>query len=184
MVFIDVIAESLRLSQRSHVFNWLQGELQFLLGHELMIFGIKLPENESYQYEYFTSTRYFNETQFNQVTKQETGIVSQAVKQWKKTASPIFFTSQLNTGMYDNFSVLNMPESELKKSELNNLVAHGFGDEHSKISSFVIFARLHKQPSAKQALILELIMPHLHCALIRVNMDFPEYRRRLLVSVL
>ena len=37
-----------------------------------------------------------------------------------------------------------------------------------EISTFIVFSRLSKQPDLNTALVLELLMPHLHCALIRV----------------
>lgn len=168
IVFMEVIAESLRISQRSHLFNWLQSGFQYLLGHEVMICGIKISENDAYEYEFFTSSRYFNDIQFNDVVNSESGIVSQALKLWKKTASPLFVNNLLKPAEYNNYTVINFDEAALKQSELLNLIAYGFGDYHSKISTFVVFGRLSKQPNANHALILELLMPHIHCALIRV----------------
>ena len=166
---MDVIADSLRVSQRSHLFNWLQGSFQYLLGHEVMICGVKLSDHDAYHYEYFTSTRYFKDTHFNEVIKQDVGIVSKAVNLWNATTLPVFINDQSRTANYNNYSVFTFAEADLKNSELNSFVAHGFGDNHSKISSVVIFARLHKQLNSNRAHILALIMPHLHSALIRVT---------------
>jgi len=165
---MEVIEDSLRISQRTHLFNWLQGGVQCLIGHEVMIFGIKSSEEEPYEFEYFTSSRYFGETQFNEVVKKEGGLVDQAIKERLKTAAPIFVTNQFKPADYNKFSVIAFAEAELKASELNSFVVHGFGDRHSKISTVVIFARLSKQLNAHYAYALELIMPHLHCALINV----------------
>jgi transcriptional regulator EpsA len=168
IVFMEVIAESLRISQRSHLFNWLQGGFQYLLGHEVMICGIKISDSDAYEYEFFTSSRYFNDIQFNDVVKPESGIVSQVLKIWKRTALPLFVNNLIQPSNHNTYSVINIDEAALKQSELLNLIAYGFGDYHSKISTFVVFGRLSKQPNASHALILELLMPHLHCALIRV----------------
>lgn len=165
---MEVIAESLRISQRSHLFNWLQGGFQYLLGHEVMICGIKTSDSDAYDYEFFTSSRYFDEARFNEVIKPGSGIVSHALMLWKKTALPLFINNQIKSADYSTYSVINFDEAALKNSELINLISYGFGDQHSKISTFVVFSRLSKQPSCSQALILELLMPHLHCALIRV----------------
>lgn len=167
-VFMEVISESLRVSQRTQLFNWLQGSFQYLLGHEVMIFGVKLSDNDAYQYEYFTSTRYFNDNQFSEVIAPDNGLISQVIKLWKKSTYPCFVTNQLKVANYINYNVINFDESILKQSELKNFVVHGFGDNNSKLSSVVILARLHHQPHANQASMLELVMPHLHCALIRV----------------
>lgn len=168
-VFMDVITESLRVSQRMHLFNWLQGEFQYLLGHEVMIFGIRSSDNDSYHFEYFTSTRYFNQTQFSSVIEHDSGLIHQALECWKKITLPLFVSNELEPMEDGNCSVVNFDESVIKESELKNFVLHGFGDSNSKISSVVVLARLHKPPSANTARILELIMPNLHCALIRVT---------------
>jgi transcriptional regulator EpsA len=168
-VFMDVITESLRVSQRIHLFNWLQGEFQYLLGHEVMIFGIRSSDTDSYHFEYFTSTRYFNQAQFSSVIEHESGLLHQVLNAWKKTSLPLFVSNDVEPMDDGSCSVINFDEQVLKDSELKNFVVHGFGDSNSKISSVVILARLHKAPSANIARIFELIMPNLHCALIRVT---------------
>jgi transcriptional regulator EpsA len=169
IVFMDVISESLRVSQRKHLFNWLQGAFQSLVGHEIMLFGIKSAEDEPYYFEYFTSCRYFGETQFNAVIEQNAGLVSQVIKIWKKSTLPVYVNNQDKPMQNGNYSVINFDQNILIDSELKNFVLHGFGHNHSKLSSIVIFARLHKQANTDYAQMLELIMPHLHCALIRVT---------------
>ncbi|WP_081880987.1 XrtB/PEP-CTERM-associated transcriptional regulator EpsA [Methylotenera sp. L2L1] len=168
-VFMDVITESLRVSQRIHLFNWLQGEFQYLLGHEVMIFGIRSSDTDSYHFEYFTSTRYFNQTQFSSVIEHESGLIHQALDCWKKITLPLFVSNEVEPMEDGHCSVVNFDEDALKESELKSFVLHGFGDSNSKISSVVILARLHKPPSGNTARIFELIMPNLHCALIRVT---------------
>lgn len=169
--FMDVIAGSLRVSHRTHLFNWLQGEFQSLLGHEIMVFGVKSSENDPYDFEFFTSSRYFGENQFNQIIQQEKGLIAQALKIWRKKPIPLFIDNQHAAAEYSNYSVANFDQNILLSSELKNFVIHGFGQDHGKISSVVVFARLHKQPNSTYAQMLALIMPHLHCALIRVTSE-------------
>lgn len=167
--FMDVITGSLRITQRTHLFNWLQGEFQSLLGHEIMIFGVKSSESDPYQFEYFTSSRYFGQNQFIQVIQQETGLIAQSLKLWRKKLMPLFVDNQHEPAHYGNYCVVNFDQTVLLNSELKNFVIHGFGQDHGKLSSVVVFARLHKQANPIYAQMLELIMPHLHCALIRVT---------------
>lgn len=166
VVFMEVIEESLRVSQRTHLFNWLQAGFQYLLAHEVMIFGVKSSETEDYHYEYFTSSRYFDENRFYEVIDRDAGLIARAHKLWQKTAAPVLVTNQLSAD--NHYSVLNIADSELDASELGSFIAHGFGDNHTRISTFVVFARLSKPLNNHHARILELLMPHLHCGLIRV----------------
>jgi transcriptional regulator EpsA len=172
-VFMEVIEESLRVSQRTHMFNWLQAGFQYLLGHEVMIFGVKAEETGDYNFEYFSISRYFDDARFKEVIARDAGLLYQALRLWKKTAAPVIVTSQQQAADYNSYSVLNIPEADLKASELGSIVAHGFGDNNNQVSTFVAFARLSKQAdnhktNTSHAHVLELIMPHLHCGLIRV----------------
>lgn len=167
--FMDVISGSLRVTHRTHLFNWLQGEFQSLIGHEIMIFGVKSSESDPYDFEFFTSSRYFGQNQFNQIIQQEKGLIAQTLKVWRKKTMPLFVDNQLTPAEYLNYSVMNFDQNILLSSELKNFVIHGFGQEHGKLSSVVIFSRLHKPANGTYAKMLELIMPHLHCALIRVT---------------
>lgn len=169
VVFMEVIEESLRLSLRPHLFNWLQTSFQYLLAHEVMIFGVKSNEAEDYSFEYFTISRYFDETSFNHSINNELGLARQALKMWKKSAQPVLVANHIQATDYNQYSVLNVAQENLESSEMGDFIAHGFGDNDTRISTFVVFARLSKKLNINHAKILELIMPHLHCALIRVT---------------
>jgi transcriptional regulator EpsA len=169
LVFMEVIEESLRLSHRTHLFNWLQRGVQYLIGHEVMMFGVRSSDSDLYDYEYFTSSRYFGEIQFSEVIKKEEGVVSGALNIWNKFGMPIFVTNQIEAIDGNNFSVINTDEMALKNSELKNFVVHGFGDSRTRISTVVMFGRLSSPINGHTAYLLELIMPHLHCALIKVT---------------
>jgi transcriptional regulator EpsA len=169
IVFMEVIEESLRVSQRAHLFNWLQSSFQYLLAHEVMIYGVKSSDADDYSFEYFTSSRYFNEKRFNHSIHNELGLARQALKIWKKSAQPVLVTSHIQSTDYNQYPVLNIAQENLKSSEMGDFIGHGFGDNDARVSTFVVFARLSKNIDINHARILELIMPYLHCALIRVT---------------
>ncbi|MDX1915362.1 MAG: LuxR C-terminal-related transcriptional regulator [Methylophilus sp.] len=169
LVFMEAIEESLRLTQRTHLFNWLQRGIQYLIGHEVMIFGVRSSDSDLYDYEYFTSSRYFGPTQFADVIKKDEGIVRRSLAMWNKIGMPIFVSNEVQSVKYPNYSVVNVDPSALYDSELKNFVVHGFGDTRTKISTVVVFGRLSCPVDASTAYMLELIMPHLHCALIKVT---------------
>jgi transcriptional regulator EpsA len=169
VVFMDVISDSLRITQRTQLFNWLQGGFQYLLGHELIVYGVKSAESDLYRFEYFTSTRYFTDDHFNAIIQPESGLISHVLKIRQKNDFPIYVTNSVAESEQKNHSVINVDEAQLTNSELKYFVLHGFGDSQNKMSSVVLFARLHKEPSVNHAHILELMMPHLHCALVRVS---------------
>ena len=169
LVFMEVIEESLRLTQRTHLFNWLQRGVQYLIGHEVMLFGVRSSDSDIYDYEYFTSSRYFGDAQFNQVIKKDEGVVRSALNLWNKSGMPTFVSNQMKPADFHNYTVINADQTVLLESELKNFVVHGFGDSRTRISTVVAFGRLSSPVSGHTAYLLELIMPHLHCALIKVT---------------
>jgi transcriptional regulator EpsA len=169
LVFMEVIEESLRISHRTHLFNWLQRGLQFLIGHEVMMYGIRSTDSDVYEYEYFTTSRYFGDEQFNAVIHRDTGIVQQAQTLWNKLPMPVFVTHQMASMEFNNYQSHYLEEAVLRGSELKQFVVHGFGDNRTRISTIVVFGRLNAQVDELTAHLLELIMPHLHCALVKVN---------------
>lgn len=168
IVFMELMADSLRISNRPNLFNWLQGNFQYLLNHEVMIFGVKLENDDDYRFEYSAITRYFTDNHFIESVKKADGVINQAIKHWNDMRLPLFYCNALATADYNNFSVQGINNAILQASELKNFVVHGFGDDHSKVSTVVVFARIGGKLNATQAQFLELIMPHLHCALVRI----------------
>lgn len=169
LVFIETIEESIRVSNRSHFFNWLQRGFQYLINHEVMIFGIRGVDNVGYDYEYLTTSRYFSEKQFADVLQADYGIVNKAIQTWADTGLPVFVNNDTPAIDKTTHTVLNCDEKKLKDSELKKFVVHGFGDARSKISSIVIFGRMGTPVNAVTAHLVELLMPHIHCAIVKVT---------------
>ncbi|HEY0562365.1 MAG TPA: XrtB/PEP-CTERM-associated transcriptional regulator EpsA [Methylophilus sp.] len=165
---MEVIEESLRVSNRTHLFNWLQRGVQYLIGHEVMIFGVRSSGNHFYDFEYFTSSRYFGEDQFTAMINNNQGLLKAASAAWLKSSLPVFVTHKVPATECNHYSVVHYSEAELFTSELKTFVMHGFGDSRAKVSTIVVFGRLSSEINVQTAHLLELIMPHLHCAIIRV----------------
>jgi transcriptional regulator EpsA len=169
LVFIEVIEESIRVNNRSHFFNWLQRGFQYLINHEVMIFGLRGTDGVGYDYEYLTTSRYFGETQFAQVLQADYGVVSSAIQTWARTGLPVFVNNDLPAVDKSTHTLFHVDEKKLKDSELKNFVVHGFGDANSKISSVVVFGRMNSPANAVTSHLIELLMPHIHCAIVKVT---------------
>lgn len=166
---MEVITASLRITQRQHLFSWLQGSFQLLLGHEVMVCGTRTAGTETYLFDSYTTTRYFSNHHLVEATKPEKGLLSRAMVAWQNTSMPVLVAHHLNTGDYGHYVV---PFSEnaatLKDTELVNIVAHGMSGNDGNLSTFFSFSRLSEEVTPTHAYILELLVPHLHCALTRV----------------
>jgi len=169
-IFTEIITESLRISERKHLFSWLQGNFQALLGHEIMVCAIRAKDKETYYFDSYTSTRYFTHAHLEQAIVEGRGFVSRAMNEWKKSLSPILIAPSLTAGDYDKYTVpFEVDAASLFDAELINIAAHGISDNEGNLSTFFLFSRLTEEINPKHAYILELLVPHLHCALNRVT---------------
>jgi transcriptional regulator EpsA len=168
-LFMEVIEESLRLQHRSHFFNWLQRGFQCLLAHEVVIVGVRGAERSSFDYEYLTSSRYFGDTQFDQVLHETDGLVAQAFERWSQHGMPVFYHTDVPSQQNSHFAIEQVDADSMLASELKRFVVHGFGNEHSRTATLVMFGCLNSPVNAQTAHLLELLMPHLHCAIEKVT---------------
>lgn len=169
-MFTEIITESLRISERKHLFSWLQGNFQALLGHEIMVCAIRANDSETYYFDSYTSTRYFTHAHLEKATIEGKGFLSRAMSEWKKSTSPILIAPYLTVGDYGKYTVpFEEDAAALLDAELINIAAHGISDNEGNLSTFFSFSRLTEQINPKHAYILELLVPHLHCALNRIT---------------
>lgn len=169
-IFSEVITESLRITERKHLFSWLQGSFQALLGHEIMVCAIRAKDSETYYFDSFSSTRYFKHSHLEMATKDGEGILSRAMAEWKMHSAPVLLAPYLFEGHHGKYSVpFEESEESLRRSELINVAAHGISDNEGNLSTFFAFSRLVGEVGAKHAYMLEMLIPHLHCALNRIT---------------
>jgi transcriptional regulator EpsA len=167
-IFFEVIEASLRISQKSHLFNWLQHGFQYLIGHDVMVYGVRPIENKQYEFNYFSTTLDFSDAHFEMSLKRDSGVIQQAIKKWQDNNKPVFVSAELPSNEYPDYSVHNVTAHELQVSELKQFVVHGYGDSRSDVSSIVILGRMNAPINPLIAHFFELIMPPLHCALLKV----------------
>jgi transcriptional regulator EpsA len=169
-MFAEIITESLRITERKHLFSWLQGNFQALLGHEIMVCAIRGKDSDTYYFDSYSSTRYFSHAHLEKATIEGEGFISKAMSEWKKSNSPVLISPSLAEGDYGMYTVpFNAEAAALRDAELINLASHGITDNEGNLSTFFSFSRLSEEVSPKHAYLLELLIPHLHCALNRIT---------------
>jgi len=168
-IFTEIITASLRITQRKHLFAWLQGSFQSLLGHEIMVCGIRAADSETYYFDSYSSTRYFTQEHLDQATLAGKGIISRVMTAWKNAESPILIAPHLSEGNFGEYAVpFTETAASLRSAELINIVAHGMSDNDGNLASFFSFSRVSEEVNPNHAYMLEFLVPHLHCALSRV----------------
>jgi transcriptional regulator EpsA len=169
-IFTEVITESLRVTERKHLFSLLQGNLQALLGHEIMVCAIRAKDSDTYYFDSYTSTRYFTPAHLEKATVDGDGFLSRVMLEWKKCLTPILIAPSLDVGDYGKFSVpFKVSSQAMFDAELIDIAAHGIADNEGELSTFFSFSRLTEPINPQHAYLLELLVPHLHCALNRIT---------------
>ena len=168
-LFIEVFEASLRIHQREHFFSWLQGCFQCLLPHEVLLCGIRLENETQLHFESFISTRYVTEHHVNLATQHADGLISRAIASWQQNHRPIFIADGLSVCDLGTHMVpfVESPGA-LQEIELKNIAAHGLASKEGEVISFFSFSRMPGELNARHAYFLELLVPHMHAALVRM----------------
>jgi transcriptional regulator EpsA len=172
VLLLDVFEESLRVYKREQFFSWLQGSLQCLIPHEVLICGVSLKSQSHLHFESFITTRYVNDQHVRNVTGYENGIVSRVIDAWKKDLRPILVSHTLDQVDFGSYRVpFTESEESLMQLEIRNIAAHGVSNKEGDVMTFFSFSRIAGEPSPRHAYILELLVPQMHHAFLRVMND-------------
>lgn len=167
-MFLEIAEASLYVARREQFFSWLQGSFQYLFPHEVMICGISDPAGETFFFDSFSSTLY-PENRVRAATSANEGVVWRVMSCWRQARRPLMLGEGLLAGDYGNYLVpFTGEEASLEALGMHNIAAHGTGGVNGSVSTFFCFSRLPKRPGKVHARLLELFMPYLHSALVRV----------------
>ncbi|HEY8068072.1 MAG TPA: XrtB/PEP-CTERM-associated transcriptional regulator EpsA [Burkholderiales bacterium] len=154
---------SLRVHARHQLFGWTQGLLQNLVKHELLICALRNGEPPSYHVDSFAAPP-FDPVLIGDLFRRDTALVPQITKTWEEGQyHPVFCDAGSDGAL----------AGELKRTGAQALVAHGTYDSFGKPVSLFIFAGAPAAIGARQGFLVELIVPFLHLAWLRTQINRP-----------
>jgi len=159
---------SLRVHGRHQLFGWTQGLLQNLLKHELLICALRNGEPLLFHVDCF-ATSPVEPGPFGETFRRDTSLVPHLIKTWEDN----FFrpvTCEIGNGSQFAQAAL---ARELNRIGTSVLLAHGTYDVFGKVASFFAFACKPETVGARQAYFAELIVPFLHLAWLRTQVNRP-----------
>jgi transcriptional regulator EpsA len=170
--FLEVVEASLRITKREHFFSWLQTSCQYLFPHEVLLCAVRVKNEQRFRFETFISTRYVTEQHIKSVTDMENGILPNVIESWRKSRRPHLLSDGIAVGDFGTHVVpVAFAGKSIHEVELRNIAAHGLCSEDGEISTFFSFSRIPGDLNAGHAYMLQLLVPHLHSALIRIAGD-------------
>lgn len=169
-LFMEVFEASMRIKRREQLFNWLQGSLQYLLPHEVLICGMSADGGDDMRYESFISTRYVTPEHFMLATQGPGSLLAQVLMVWSSLQRPVIIAPGQPLGDFGLYHVLSSPSllGALQATELNNVLVHGVVNHDGNPISLICFGRVPKQLGYRHAFLMELLAPLLHVVFIRV----------------
>jgi len=159
--FLRAIASAVEVRRRNQMFRWLEGELQTVLPHRLMVCTLLDGDGNKLLIDRFSSAPIPNEI-LQEICAEGNGLITDLGETWLNNgARPLVLVP--SNERYAPFG------SELARLGLCACAVHGVLDHNNAAGSqFYFFGAPTEHPS-HVAYLLELLVPYLHTALIRVS---------------
>jgi transcriptional regulator EpsA len=165
---IDVLRMATSVNSKDDFMRLIDESVQRVLPHEIMICGIgAIRPFGSFVHRYLN--RGYPLGYYHSMKDAEGRVDSPLMQRWRQTLKPVVFQSGRDDADYPDAWV-----ALVKKFDLRNLIGHGVLDMKGPCSSYFIFSRLANEIGAEEAETLSLITPHLHSAMVRIEMELEQ----------
>ncbi len=161
---IDV---SLRVHTRPQLFSWVQGALQSLIAHEVLVCGLQEGRQAPLRVDSF-STAPVDCARLNEFFQQDVSLVPHLIKTWEENRCQAVLVDSAR-GPHAGGALAR----ELARLGLSELLVHGTHDASGNMTSFFAFAARPGTLGAKQAYLADLVVPYLHAAWVRSQVTWP-----------
>lgn len=152
-----ILLDARRVRQRHQFFSWVQGPVQSLIPHEILLCGIG-DDGGFLLHERFSACRYFRDEHFARTTHPRHGLIAQLTESWGIAGEPCLLQPKPDDGLH----------ARLIELELKNVAFHGMGWLNGRIKGYASFSRVRAPFDTRLALYMEILLPHLLSTLARV----------------
>jgi transcriptional regulator EpsA len=161
---IDV---SLRVHTRPQLFSWVQGAMQSLIPHEVLVCGLQEGRQTAMRVDSF-STAPVDCARLNEMFQQDLSLVPHLIKLWEENRCQAILC-ETERGPLAGGTLAR----ELSRLGVSHVLAHGTHDATGNMTSFFVFACRPGSVGAKQAYFADLVVPYLHSAWVRSQVSWP-----------
>jgi len=158
---------SLRIRARHQFFGWTQGTLQSLVEHQLLICALHSDTPARFHVDSF-STVPVEPAHFSELFRQDVFLVPHLIKSWEENHSQVVTCEAGNESQFAGSALAR----ELTRLGASHMVAHGTHDANGQLTSFFTFACRPGSIGPRQAYYVELLVPFLHSAWIRTQVNW------------
>ena len=161
--FADAVEASLDVMSRQQFFVWSQSSLQSLIPHEILICGIDEGTSQGMSVHRFSASRYFRQEHFDRVADPISGLMPRLLAASEATRANTIFCPQ-EGGRDDDPELLAL----VGDNEMKNLAAQLVMGARGRCESYYVFARLSVPLDQRLGRLIDLLLPHLNNAFLRV----------------
>jgi transcriptional regulator EpsA len=161
--FSDAVEASFSVSSRQQFFVWSQSSVQAMIPHEILICGIEDGSRQGVSMHRFSASRYFRQEHFDFIADPVTGLVPRLLAVVETQRSTVVFCPADAADGRDTELAAMVSGNELK-----NMAAQLVMGTRGKFEAFYAFSRVAAEMDQRLAYVIELLVPHLHNAFLRV----------------
>jgi transcriptional regulator EpsA len=162
---------SLRVTARPQLFSWVQGTLQSLIPHEVLVCGLQEGRQAAMRVDSF-STAPTDCARLGELFQHDVSLVPPLIKLWEENRCQAIIAETDRAGANGTGSLAR----ELARLGVSQVLAHGTHDSTGQMTSFFVFACRPGTATAKQAYLADLVVPYLHAAWVRSQVTWPLER--------
>jgi transcriptional regulator EpsA len=164
--FAEIVELSLRVTERRHFFSLMQGMMQTLIPHEILVCGADEGAGERIKLGFMSGSRYFREEHFQASCMENAGVVSRLFAEWHVSGEAVVIGRQLNNNGHGAMV------DDLESAELRNIVLHGVRGPGRRTLGMYAFSRIPTDClTHRMGYLVDVAMPHIHAAFVRVMMS-------------
>lgn len=160
---VRALEAALHVRKLQQFFLWVQGQFHGLLPHEIMV-CILFAENDEVQRIECLSSMVHGSSLTKRLCDPKNGL---AVRMAGYCRASRLLPCVIEQGTRDEQHPLAVFQAEINRCQLGNAVVHGTGRLQGGGTFFALFS-LPEWPTVRQAFFLDLLLPSLHLAFLRV----------------
>ncbi|HTS52045.1 MAG TPA: XrtB/PEP-CTERM-associated transcriptional regulator EpsA [Burkholderiales bacterium] len=165
MLLVNIEA-AVKVETRPDFFFWVQGVFQGMVAHEALVCGMPDPNGQGLRFEWLGSYPIGPE-RFAEWCRTDGGLLHALVAAWEQGGRRALLLGA--TPPADAASAL--VAEGLRRLDLGDAVAHGLPGLKGTPTAFFAFFKLPAAASAREARMLELLLPYLYTGWLRSSLD-------------
>lgn len=155
-----------RVKKRPDFFSWVQGVFQGVLAHDVLICVIADASARSYRADWMSALP-VDQDRHTDLCERKGGFVYRVMAVWEQMGRrPLLLNGRSRPGAAD-FGLA----PDIERLDLHNVLAHGVPDVDGRAAGFFCFSRVGQPVTERQLIALDLMVPQLYAAWVRVCCD-------------